>query len=138
MKKLRITDVSVTNCNYWPQYSPNGGDQWLQSKPWTTSTGQCAWYCTGASAQLSKWLAIMVHFLIVVLFAVALAATGAIRRKCAPGGTVQWLLGEPWTPSIGRCARYHTGASAWPSKRVASEVHLIVVNNFEIVITIAN
>jgi hypothetical protein len=80
----------------------------------------------------------MVHFLIVVLFAVALAAAGTIQREYSPGGGVQWLPGYPWTPSIGKCMRYCAGASARLSKRVASEVHLIVVNDFKIIITIAN
>ncbi len=26
-----------------------------------------------------------------------------------PNGSVQWLLPEPWTSSIGKCAQYHTG-----------------------------
>ncbi len=43
--------------------------------------------------QLSKLLAIMVHFFIVVSFAVALAAAGAIRREYSLGGGVQLLLG---------------------------------------------
>ncbi len=75
-KNLEKTGISVTNRIYWLQYSPNGGDQWLHSKPWTTSIRQCTQYCAGASAQLLKRLAIMVHFFIVVLFAVALAAAG--------------------------------------------------------------
>ncbi len=50
-------------------------------------------YRTGVSAQLSKRLAIMVHFLIVVLFAVTLAVAGAIQREYSPGGSVQWLPG---------------------------------------------
>jgi hypothetical protein len=32
-------------------------------------------------------------FFIVVLFAVALAAAGAIQREYSPGGGIQWLLG---------------------------------------------
>ncbi len=63
-KNSRETGVLVTDCNYWPQYLPDGGDQWFQLKPWTTSIGQCARYCTSASAQLSKRLAIMIHFLL--------------------------------------------------------------------------
>jgi hypothetical protein len=35
----------------------------------------------------------MVHFLIVVSFAVALAATGAIQCEYLLGGGVQWLPG---------------------------------------------
>ncbi len=50
-------------------------------------------YRTGASARLSKRLAIMVHFFIVVLIAVALAAAGAIQREYSPGGGIQWLPG---------------------------------------------
>jgi hypothetical protein len=34
----------------------------------------------------------MVHFFIVVSFAVALVATGAIQHEYSPGGGVQWLL----------------------------------------------
>jgi hypothetical protein len=93
MKKLGKTGVSVTDCNFWPQYWPDGSDQCFQLKPWITSIWQCARYCTGASARLSKRLAIMVHFLIVVLFAVALAAAGAIWCEYSPGGGVQWLPG---------------------------------------------
>jgi hypothetical protein len=93
MKNSEKNGVLVTDCNYWPQYLPNGGDQGLQSKPWTTSIRQCVQYCTGASARLLKRLAIMVHFFIVVLFVVTLAATGAIQREYSPGGGIQWLLG---------------------------------------------
>ncbi len=81
----------MTDCNYWPQYLPDGGDRDFNQKPWTTSIGQCAWYHTGASARLSKQLVIMVHFLIVVLFAVALASAGAIQHEYSPSGGVQWL-----------------------------------------------
>ncbi len=47
----------------------------------TSSIRQYAWYCTGALPQPSKWPAKLVHFFFAVLFAVALAATGAIRSK---------------------------------------------------------
>jgi hypothetical protein len=93
MKKLEKNGVSVTDCNYWPQYLPNDSDQWLQSKPWTTSIGQCVRYCTGPSAQLSKRLAITLLFLIVVSFAVALVAAGVKQREYSPGGGIQWLPG---------------------------------------------
>jgi hypothetical protein len=51
VKKLEKNGVCVTNCKYWLQYLPNGGAQWLLPKPWTSSIGQCMWYCTGAPAQ---------------------------------------------------------------------------------------
>ncbi len=52
-----------------------------------------SWADPLASARLSKRLAIMVHFLIVVSFAVALAAAGAIQCEYSPGGGIQWLPG---------------------------------------------
>ncbi len=53
----------MTDCIYWPQYSPGGGVQWLQPKPWTSSIGQYARYCTGATLGPSKWQAKLAHFL---------------------------------------------------------------------------
>jgi hypothetical protein len=45
----------VTNCNYWPQYLPDGSIQWLLPKPWTSSIRQCVWNRTGAPPGPSKW-----------------------------------------------------------------------------------
>jgi hypothetical protein len=67
---------------YWSQYLPNSGIQRLLVKLWTSSIRQYAWYRTGAPLWPSKWPAKLVHFIvIIVLFAVALVATGAIRSK---------------------------------------------------------
>ena len=49
------------------------------------------------------------------------------QSKCSPDGAIQWLLVKPWTSSIGRCARYCTAASQWPSKRPALLVYLLIV-----------
>jgi hypothetical protein len=57
------------------------GAKWLLVKPWTSSIGQYVQYCTGAPPRPSKWPAKLVHFFVVVLFAVALAAGGAIQSK---------------------------------------------------------
>jgi hypothetical protein len=64
MKNLKKTGVPVTNCNYWPQYLPNGGVQWLLPKPWTSSIGRCVQYCTSAPPRPSKLPANLVHFLL--------------------------------------------------------------------------
>ncbi len=71
----------MTKCYYWPQYLPNGGIQWFLVKPWTSSIGQSAWYFTGALPWPLKWPAMWVHFFIVFVFPVALAAAGAIRSE---------------------------------------------------------
>ncbi len=63
MKKLKINKVGVTDCNYWLQYLPNGGIQWLLPKSWNSSIGQCVWYCTGALPRPSKWPSKLAHFL---------------------------------------------------------------------------
>jgi hypothetical protein len=91
-KKIEKTSICVTNCIYQPQYLPNGGVQWLLPKPWTSSIGRCALYCTGAPPQPSKWPAKLAHFFVVVLFAVALATAGAIQSEQSPDGGVQWLI----------------------------------------------
>jgi hypothetical protein len=64
-------------------------------KHWTSYIGQCALYCTAASQWPSKWSAKLVHFIIVVLFAAALAAARAIRSESLPDGGIQWLLVLP-------------------------------------------
>jgi hypothetical protein len=64
MKKLKKTEVGVTNCNYRPQYLPNGGIQWLLPKPWTSSIKQCMQHRTGALLRPSKWSSKYVHFLL--------------------------------------------------------------------------
>ena len=43
------------------KYSPNGGVQWLLSKPCTYAIGQCTQCCTGTSARPSKWRATVVN-----------------------------------------------------------------------------
>jgi hypothetical protein len=68
MKKIKKTKVGLTDCNYLPQYL-------------TSTIGRCARYCTNALPQPSKWPVFLVHFLFVVLFAVALVAAGAIWSK---------------------------------------------------------
>ncbi len=65
-EKLKKTGVCVTDCNYRPQYLPNGGIQWLLPKPWIFSIGRCARYHTGALLWPWKWLAKLAHFFIVV------------------------------------------------------------------------
>jgi hypothetical protein len=47
---------------YWLQYLPNGGIQWLLVKPWTSSIGQYARYCTGAE-QLRKLGKLLSYYL---------------------------------------------------------------------------
>jgi hypothetical protein len=64
IKNSKKTSVCVTNCMYWPQYLPNGVVQRLLPKPWTSSIGQCAQYCTSAPPRSSKWPAKLVHFLL--------------------------------------------------------------------------
>jgi hypothetical protein len=63
------------------QYLPNGGVQWLLPKPWTSSIGQCVQYYTGAPPRPSKWQEKLVHSFVMVSFAVALAADGAIQSE---------------------------------------------------------
>ena len=48
----------------WSEYSPNGGVQWLLSKPWTYSIGRHDHCCTGMSARPSKWQATEVELII--------------------------------------------------------------------------
>jgi hypothetical protein len=81
MKKLKRNGVVMTDYIYWSKYSPDGRVQWFLVKPWTSSIGRCMWYCTGALPQPSKWPAWWVHFSIVVVFPVALAAARAIWSK---------------------------------------------------------
>jgi hypothetical protein len=81
MKNIKNTGVGMSDGFYWPQNLPDDRVQWLLVKPWTSSIGQCAWYCTGAPPRPSKWPAKQVHLFLVVLFAVALAAAGAIPSK---------------------------------------------------------
>jgi hypothetical protein len=69
-------------------------------------------------------------FCIFVLFAVALAAAGAIQSQQSPDGGVQWLPVKPWSCCIGRCCMYHFNASARPSKWPATEVHSFVAAGF--------
>jgi hypothetical protein len=57
-------------------------------------------------------------FFIVVLFAVALAAAGAIQSKYSSIGGIQWLLAKLWTYNIFQCTQHYTGASAGLSKWV--------------------
>ena len=46
--------LGMTNWCYWSECLPNGGVSWLLWKPWIFSTGQCAWYSTGAPPRSSK------------------------------------------------------------------------------------
>ncbi len=45
MQKSTKHGVCMTNCYFWLQHLPVGGMQWLLVKPWTSSIGQCTWYC---------------------------------------------------------------------------------------------
>jgi hypothetical protein len=81
MKKLKKTGVCMTNFNYWLQYLPDGSAQWLLPKHWASSIVQCTRHCTGTPPRPLKWPAKLVHFSIVVLFVVALAAPGIIQSK---------------------------------------------------------
>jgi hypothetical protein len=83
----------VTDCYYWLQYSPGGGDLWHSLKPCTSFIGQCAWYRTGTLPWPSKQPRNVVHFLIVALFDVALVAAGAIQCEYLSDGGIQQL---PW------------------------------------------
>jgi hypothetical protein len=74
---------------------------------------------------------------IVVLFAVALAAAGAIQSKYSSNGGIQWLLAKLWTNNIWQCTRHYTGASAGPSKWVATEVFFCRIVDFDIIIAVA-
>jgi hypothetical protein len=40
-KKHKNPSECMTNCCYWPQYSPDGGVQWLLVKPWTLHWVMC-------------------------------------------------------------------------------------------------
>ncbi len=127
----------MTDCNYWPQYSPNGGVQWLQLKPWTFSIGKCVQYGIGALLWPSKWLANMVSFC-QFFFRATLFAAGAIWSEYLPNSSVQWFLSKPWTYAIRRCTWCCTGASTRPSKWQASEVDSIFINDFGINLTVEN
>jgi hypothetical protein len=81
MKHMKKTGVAMSLLCYRLQYLPNGSVQWLLVKPWNSSIGGYGQYCTGALPQPSKWPAKLVHFFILVSFAVALAAAGAIGSK---------------------------------------------------------
>ncbi len=61
MKNIK-NSVGMSNCYCWPQYLPDGGVWWHLVKPWTSSIGKWAQYCTGAPPQPSKWPAKLVHF----------------------------------------------------------------------------
>jgi hypothetical protein len=76
-------------------------------------------------------------FFSVVLFAVTLAATGAIQSKYSSIGGIQWLLAKLWTYDICQCTRHYTGASAGLSKWVATEVFFCCIVDFDIIITVA-
>ncbi len=80
-EKHQKTGIAMSLLCYRLQYLPDGGIQWLLVKPWISSIGWYMRYCTGTPLQPSKWLAKLVHFFVAVLFAVALAAAGAIRSK---------------------------------------------------------
>jgi hypothetical protein len=71
----------MTNYIYQPQHLPNGGVQWLLPKPWTSFIEGCAQYHTSALPRPLKWPAKFIHFFVVILFAVALAAARAIQSK---------------------------------------------------------
>ena len=51
----QTTGVGMSLLCYWSECLPNGGIQWLLVKPWTSSIGRCARYCTAASWWPSKW-----------------------------------------------------------------------------------
>jgi hypothetical protein len=70
----------VTDCNYWLQYLPDGGIQWLLVKLWTSSIGQCVqWYqCIAMAIKMASKAGV---FFVIVLIAGALAAAGMIRSE---------------------------------------------------------
>ena len=76
-------------------------------------------------------------FFIVVLFAVDMAAVGAIWSKQLPDGGVQWLPEQPWACYIGQCASYCTGALQWQSKWPADEVLCLSSSVLSSTITVA-
>jgi hypothetical protein len=76
-------------------------------------------------------------FFIVVLFAVTLAAAGAIQSEYSSNGGIQWVLAKLWTYNICRCTQHYTGASAGPSTWVATEVFFHRIVDFDIIITVA-
>jgi hypothetical protein len=93
------------------QYSPNGGVKWLLPKPWISSIGQCAQYGTGTPLQPLKWPAKLVHFIILVLFAVALAAASPVAS-----GVALDILHQAMPSVFLQCTCM---ATKWP----ATEVH---------------
>ncbi len=108
-KNSSKTGVCVSNGFYWPQYSPNGGVQWLLPKPWTPSIGWCVRYGTGAPQQPSKWPAELIHCLL--LFALLLPWL-PLRRygaSSALGNTVctaPTRLHGHWNGPLWRCIRF--------------------------------
>ncbi len=76
-------------------------------------------------------------FFIVVLFAVSLAATGAIQSKYSSNRGIQWILVKLWTYNICQCTWHYTGASSGLSKWVATEVIFCPIVDFDIIITVA-
>ena len=57
-----------------------------------------------------------------------LAVARAIRSEYSTNYGDQWLKLKRWAQRICWCAWYHTGASPWPSKPPASEMHLFAIN----------
>jgi hypothetical protein len=76
-------------------------------------------------------------FFIIVLFAVALAAAGAIQSKYSFNGGIQWLLAKLWTYNIWQCTQHYTGVSVGASNWVATEVFFCRIIDFDIIITVA-
>ena len=124
-KKCWNSRIGMSYCTI-SSHQPHSKD--IRHHQQTPSIRQYAQYHTGAPTRPAS----MVRFKLLFSLHTTLLSAGAIRCEYLPDGGVQWLWVKPWTPSIGRCNRHCTGASAWPSKQVASEVHSFVVNNFVI------
>ncbi len=94
-KTQKKTKVGFADCNYQWQYSPNGGIQWLLTKPWTLSIGRWARDCTGAPPQPSKWPSKLVHFLLSCRLLLPWRPLGWYRVSSCPMAASSGFLGSP-------------------------------------------
>jgi hypothetical protein len=78
--------------------------------------------CTAAAIKKASMVG---PFFDIVLFAVALAAAGAIRSKSLD------------MPHIRQCLLYCSGAPPWPSKWPTMEVHVLFATSFLLAIIVA-
>ncbi len=84
----------MSDCKYWPQYSPDGGVQWLLPKLWTSSIRGCVWYHTGTPLWPLKWPAKLVYFFCRFIC-------------CCPGsrwGNTERVVAQWWQPVACRVA----------------------------------